>query len=499
MFGLSTFSNSKMLLNMLLPLSGILAELSKNTALTRLALYLWAAHAAATKLIPAVQGVVGGIKLIGTALEFASANPVVLIAAAVIALGVAFYVAWKKSAGFRDVMKYIAQGFLGAGIIIVQVNKAIVSSFLSMVGTVLHAAATAFGWVPGLGSKLRGASRAFDGFKAGVDKTFDGVIGKMRQWQDSLDKTRSTSHDAAVKMTADFTRQGAAAKQAATDLGKYTAAIEKNHVNSDAAKAARASLIADLRKAGVNSSTARTDVAAYTEAVRVNGTKSEQARQARIRLNSDIATAFRNSQQGKRDINNLSEAIRQHGAKSDAARGARSRLLQDLISTGLDSRTAKTLVNNLQTAISNLKGKTVQIRMDGKGVYIISQGSGSAPIIAGKAAGGFITGGIPGRDSVLIRAMPGEVVVPTRMVKAGAVDHLRGQLPGFASGGQVSGPLTAPFVSGMYSSFQNQMAGSMVGAMRTSLKTAEAAAIAAAKAAARPACPGPGRSAGTPG
>ena len=204
MTGLSTFSNSTSLLNMLLPLSGILATLSKNTALTQLALYLWAAHSAASKLIPAVQGVVGGIKLIGTALEFASANPIVLIAAAVIALGVAFYVAWQKSAGFRDVMKYIAQGFLGAGIIIVQVNKAIVSSFLSMVGSVLHAAATAFGWVPGLGDKLRGASRAFDGFKAGVDKTFDGVIGKMRQWQDSLDKSRSTSKDAANAIDADF-------------------------------------------------------------------------------------------------------------------------------------------------------------------------------------------------------------------------------------------------------------------------------------------------------
>ena len=269
-----------------------------------------------------MHGVVGGIKGIGAALEFASANPIVLIAAAVIALGVAFYVAWQKSAGFRDVMKYIAQGFLGAGIIIVQVNKAIVSSFLSMVGTVLHAAATAFGWVPGLGDKLRGASRAFDGFKAGVDKTFDGVISKMRQWQDSLDKTRSTSHDAAVKMTADFTRQGAAASQARTDLGKYTEAIGKNRVNSDAAKAARASLIADLHKAGVNSTTARTDVDRYTTAVRVNGRNSDEARAARTRLNNDIATAFRNSQQGKRDIDRLSEAIRLHGTKSDAARGA---------------------------------------------------------------------------------------------------------------------------------------------------------------------------------
>ena len=35
--------------------------------------------------------------------------------------------------------------------------------------------------------------------------------------------------------------------------------------------------------------------------------------------------------------------------------------------------------------------------------------------------------------------MPGEVVVPTRMVSSGAVDHLRGSLPGFAAGGLVGG------------------------------------------------------------
>jgi len=62
----------------------------------------------------------------------------------------------------------------------------------------------------------------------------------------------------------------------------------------------------------------------------------------------------------------------------------------------------------------------------------------------GRAAGGLITGGAAGRDSVPIMAMPGEVVVPTGMVRAGAVDHLRGSLPGFAAGGIVgsySGPV----------------------------------------------------------
>ena len=146
----------------------------------------------------------------------------------------------------------------------------------------------------------------------------------------------------------------------------------------------------------------------------------------------------------------------------------------------------------IQADFDRLHGKTVQIRMNGQGLYTItgsviaaSQGKGgSGNAAGGLAAGGFISGGTPGRDSVLAWLMPGEVVVPVNKVQQGAVDHLRGELPGFKSGGQVSGPLTAPFVSGMYSSFQNQMTGSMVGAMRTSLKTAEAAAIAAAKAAA---------------
>jgi hypothetical protein len=67
-----------------------------------------------------------------------------------------------------------------------------------------------------------------------------------------------------------------------------------------------------------------------------------------------------------------------------------------------------------------------------------------AAVLAFHAAGGKITGGTPGRDSVLGMLMPGEVVVPTNMVQAGAVDHLRGKLPGFASGGQVTGSIGNP-------------------------------------------------------
>jgi SLT domain-containing protein len=53
------------------------------------------------------------------------------------------------------------------------------------------------------------------------------------------------------------------------------------------------------------------------------------------------------------------------------------------------------------------------------------------------ALGGLVSGGTAGRDSVAALLTPGEVVVPAPMVRAGAVDHLRGALPGFAAGGIV--------------------------------------------------------------
>lgn len=101
----------------------------------------------------------------------------------------------------------------------------------------------------------------------------------------------------------------------------------------------------------------------------------------------------------------------------------------------------------LQNHINNLQGKDIVLTMQATGsggvkVSATQQGI-AAKLISlnrlGLAAGGFISGGQPGKDSVAAMLMPGEVVVPTNMVNSGAVDHLRGKLPGFAAGGQVGG------------------------------------------------------------
>lgn len=103
---------------------------------------------------------------------------------------------------------------------------------------------------------------------------------------------------------------------------------------------------------------------------------------------------------------------------------------------------AQVTMAKIQASIDATHGKTIDV-----GVAVSGQGQITAKVEAGQiakqerlllyAAGGYVSGGVSGRDSVPIMAMPGEVVVPTQMVKGGAVDHLRGKLPGFAAGGVV--------------------------------------------------------------
>jgi SLT domain-containing protein len=100
-------------------------------------------------------------------------------------------------------------------------------------------------------------------------------------------------------------------------------------------------------------------------------------------------------------------------------------------------------VARLQQAINSLHGKTVNVLLHaaGSGSIYFNESTGVGGSVTGGlkflAGGGKVTGGTPGRDSVAAALMPGEVVVPAHMVQAGAVDHLRGSLPGFAAGGYV--------------------------------------------------------------
>ena len=131
--------------------------------------------------------------------------------------------------------------------------------------------------------------------------------------------------------------------------------------------------------------------------------------------------------------------------------------------------------NDVNTALGGINNKTVNVS--------VAMTSATNPYPGGisgrKAAGGIITGGVAGQDSVPILAMPGEVVVPTAMVRAGAVDHLRGRLPGFAAGGAVGGVNVKASAPG-YKTVESSLMASVMKLAVVFAKAAQAAAQASA-------------------
>jgi hypothetical protein len=347
-----------------------------------------------------------------------------------------------------------------------------------------------FGGIGGLAKTVfEGATapvRAFwDAVTGGADNAAKHVQDASKKMNTALDVLRFDTS----KLSLNFQAQGEAAKTASTGLDDYTTAIYSNGVKSRQAQAARQQLIIDMEAAGINSKKANTDVSAYTSAVRQNGIDSDAAQRARRRLVSDIEDAWKNSRQGRTDVSNYTRAVEANGASSDRARAARQRLIRDLENSGIDAKTARGLVDKLTGAISRLHGKDIHIIMTGSGTYNISAentpvGRGGHPAHAvhpgGTAAGGYIRAGTgPTADDVIARVSKGELIVPAHMVASGAVDHLRGAIPGFARGG-VAGNLTPGYITNMYATFQKDMTAAMVAAMRAAIRSAAAAARAAA-------------------
>jgi hypothetical protein len=166
----------------------------------------------------------------------------------------------------------------------------------------------------------------------------------------------------------------------------------------------------------------------------------------------------------------------------DTANGksARAQLIKDLEASGLSAKQAASYVDGLSRSLGKIPPTEKSIiNLVGSGVWTAAgQSAYNNSLLhpAPKAAGGLITGGVPGRDSVLIAAMPGEVMVPVPMVNAGAVDHLRGKIPGFAAGGIVpsySGnvPGLTPWMDNNYDATLNSFAHTFVSAIDSAISS----------------------------
>lgn len=129
----------------------------------------------------------------------------------------------------------------------------IVMSFLNLVGSIIHGAASAFGWLPGLGGKLKKAATAFDGLKADVNEALGGIDnqGVNAKIADTQGKIDAIKQNVLPKLDLDKTNAVAkvtAAQTAINSIKQGTApGVDANTV-SGKAKIAALQLVIDRTK-----------------------------------------------------------------------------------------------------------------------------------------------------------------------------------------------------------------------------------------------------------
>lgn len=92
------------------------------------------------------------------------ANPIGIIIGLIAAVTATTIYLWNTSAGFRNFM--------------IEALKVLANVFLSWAGTVVNGAAWAFGWIPGLGDKLRTASGWFNQFSKDVNSDLNSLTDR---------------------------------------------------------------------------------------------------------------------------------------------------------------------------------------------------------------------------------------------------------------------------------------------------------------------------------
>jgi|SRR6187549_86832 len=90
-----------------------------------------------------------------------TANPIGLVIVAIALLTAGIVILYKRSDRARDIIQSAFRG--------------ITKYALNMAGDVVHAAARAFGWMPGIGPKLKKAALEFDKFKLKVNAALNGI------------------------------------------------------------------------------------------------------------------------------------------------------------------------------------------------------------------------------------------------------------------------------------------------------------------------------------
>lgn len=184
------------------PLSKIMDLVTSNLGTIVAVAGAFAAIAAATKL----YAIASGAATVATQLWAVAqgeldialvANPIGLVVVAIAALAAGIVYAWKTSSTFRTVMTDTWHGVeqvVGVSISgILKYFQFMFDAWTTVVGGILHGAAKAFSWMPGLGGKLKEADREFQGLKDGVDSAFNKMEKSAASWGASNKKATSAT------------------------------------------------------------------------------------------------------------------------------------------------------------------------------------------------------------------------------------------------------------------------------------------------------------------
>lgn len=87
-----------------------------------------------------------------------------------------------------DAVKLFANVTLTLLRLIVRGNEAVVVAVLAQFGTIVDAAAAAFGWMPGIGGKVKAAKAAFDDFTSHITGKFNAAADTLKRLQDQINE-----------------------------------------------------------------------------------------------------------------------------------------------------------------------------------------------------------------------------------------------------------------------------------------------------------------------
>ncbi len=132
-----------------------------------------------------------------------AANPIILVVAAIAALAAGLVIAYKKSETFRRIVntafrwvKRVVLGTIKAWgdsqlrlvSLVIRAAGWIVDKMLWMAEKVVGGAAKAFGWVPGIGGKLKDAKNAVEDFREGVSDKMDSAADSVDDFRGRFDR-----------------------------------------------------------------------------------------------------------------------------------------------------------------------------------------------------------------------------------------------------------------------------------------------------------------------